>query len=91
MLGSLEDTHLWELAQRITSEQELRDLGLKILRLPGYKVKSALYNKRDIELAAYETLETWMENQINRKKTYRNLYNGTFTLHGTGTGTGTGN
>ena len=72
----MEDTQLWELAERITSEQELRDLGLNVLRLPGYKVDSALYNKKDIELAAHETLKTWMKNQETPKVVYQNLHRG---------------
>ena len=62
---SLEDTHVWELAKRITSEKKLRDLGLNILRLPRYLIDSALNNNKTIELAAYETLETWREKQEN--------------------------
>ena len=75
ILDSLEDTHLWELAQRITSEQALRDLGLKALRLPGYKVDTVLYNRRDIELAAHEALKTWRDNQETPQEAYQNLYN----------------
>ena len=74
ILDSLEDTHLWDLAQRITSEQELLHLGLKVLRLDGYKVASALNNKKHIQLAALEVLNSWIANQTNREEAYGNLY-----------------
>ena len=76
ILDSLTDTHLWELAQRITSEQELRDLGLRVLHLPGYKVDSVLQNKRDIELAAHEALKTWRKRWETPQEAYQNLYKG---------------
>ena len=74
ILDSLEDTHLWELAQRITSEKELLDLGLNVLHLPEYKIKSSLHNKKDIELAAHEALSTWRKDQISSEEAYKNLH-----------------
>ena len=80
ILDSLTDTHLWELAQRITSEQELRDLGLKVLHLPGDKVDLVLHNKKDIELAAHEALKTWRKRWETPQEAYQNLYKGLWNL-----------
>ena len=33
-----------------------------------YKVDSALYNKKNIELAAREALETWLANQEKQRR-----------------------
>ena len=74
--GSLEDEHIWELAQRIGDVHQLLDLGLKVLRIPGFKIQSALTNKKDIELAAYQALMTWDSNQNNRCEAYTNLLSG---------------
>ena len=63
--GSLEDAHIWQLAQRI---KELNLLGLKTLKIPSYTVNSALYNKRDIQDAAYKEPGT-MTNKANKKLT----------------------
>ena len=73
ILGSLEEKHLRALAKRITSEQDILDLDLNVLQLPGYKVDSALYNKRDIELATYEAPKTWRNKQDSPKEAYENL------------------
>ena len=65
---------MWELAQRITSEKELLDLGLNILHLPEYKIKSSLHNNKDIELAAHEALSNWRKNQCSSEEAYKNLH-----------------
>ena len=43
-LGSLTDEHVLELSERITGETELMDLGIKVLGLPDFIIKTALYN-----------------------------------------------
>ena len=72
--GTLEDIHIWELAKRIICEAEVRDLGLKILKVEEYTVSSALYNEKGIQNAAYEILQTWYNNQRNKQEAYRTLY-----------------
>ena len=72
-LGSLEDEHIWKLAERITDEQQLIDLGLKVLKIPGFKIESALTDKKSINLAAHVALETWARDQNNRCEAYTNL------------------
>ena len=37
-VGSLEDSHILKLADRITDEHELMQLGVKGLKLPEYKI-----------------------------------------------------
>ena len=72
-LGSLEDEHIWKLAERITNEQQLNDLGLKVLKIPGFKIESALTDKKSINLAAHLALKTWASDQNNRCEAYTNL------------------
>ena len=63
-----------KLAQRITSEQKLQDIGLTVLKIPLYTIKTALYNKRDnINMAALDVLEKWRFNQPTSKVAYTKL------------------
>ena len=41
---SLEDVHVLELSKRITTGDELKHLGVKVLKLPEIKIKAALYD-----------------------------------------------
>ena len=70
----MEDVHLLEVAQKITDENELQHLGLKILKIRANTVDSALTNKKDIRDAALEVLKTWYHNQQSRQEAYRSLY-----------------
>ena len=72
--GKLGDDHVWMLAERITSKQDLLDLGLKVLHLPGFTIDSSLYNQRDIELAANAALDLWRKNQRTPEEAYENLH-----------------
>ena len=73
-MGSLEDANIWNLAKVISSKQQLRDLGLNILKVPAKTIDSALHNEREIENAANKVLQTWYQNQRNRQEAYKNLY-----------------
>ena len=74
---SLTHQHVLHLSRRITGEQELMDLGIKVLRLPDSVTKAALFNKRgDIQSASYAVLSTWFRDQEDRGKAYINLYSG---------------
>ena len=73
-MDSLQDAHIWSLAKRITSKQYLQDLGLNILKSPGYTVDSALHDEKEIQNAAHKVLKVWYQGQNNRQETYRNLY-----------------
>ena len=55
---------------------ELLDLGLKVLKIPEYKVDAALNNKKDIQLTAHKALTTWFNSQENRQEAYANLLSG---------------
>ena len=70
----MEDSHLWEFAQRISTQQELLDLGLKVLRLPQHQVNSALTNKGDVELAAHHILQIWCKQYTSSLEVYTALY-----------------
>ena len=69
--GSLEDVHLLELSKRITNAQDLEDLGIKALKLPGFKIKTALYDHSDsIQAAAHDVISYWVKQQPNRQVAY---------------------
>ena len=68
--GSLTDKHVLELSKRITRESELMDLGIKVLELPDYVTKTALFNKKEIQDATYDVLSTWLKEQKNRQEAY---------------------
>ena len=70
----MDDVHLWELAQRITTRQELLDLGLKVLGLPQHQVNSALTNNRDVDLAAHHILQIWYRQYTSSIEAYTDLY-----------------
>ena len=48
-------------------------LGVKVLELPDFVVKSAVYNCKRIQSAAHEVLSTWLKQQTNRHEAYTNL------------------
>ena len=70
----MDDSHLWELAQRIMTRQELLDLGLKVLGLPHHQVNSALTNNRDVDLAAHHILQIWCKEYTSSLEAYTDLY-----------------
>ena len=72
--SKMDDAHLWELAQRIATQQELLDLGLKVLGLPQHQVTLALTNMRDVDLAAYHILQTWCKQYTSSLEAYTVLY-----------------
>ena len=70
------DAHIWNLAQRIDTQQNLLDLGLNALRIPEYKVETALTKKNDIQLAAHRILKNWCLRYGRREEAYDNLLTG---------------
>ena len=71
--GDSAHKYLWNLAKQITSEQEFRDLGHNVLKLPGNTVNLALANKRDIDLAAHQILQIWFKQYENEKEAFETL------------------
>ena len=72
--GSLTDAHVLELSKRITSEEELMDLGIKVLGLPEFVIKTALFDNREkLQAATHELLSRWLKQQNNRLEAYMNL------------------
>ena len=73
--GTLEDSHILYLSKRITSEQKLMDLGVIVLNLPDFNIKSALCDHKDsIQSAAYDVLSTWLEKQYDRQTAFTTLH-----------------
>ena len=72
-LGSLVDTHIWDLAQRVTNEEEFLRLGRGVLQLPDHEVRSALTEYKHA-LAARQLLEHWAKNQYSPEEAYNSLY-----------------
>ena len=53
------------------------DLGIKVLELPDFKIRSALYDHRDSILAAtLDVISSWVQQQTNRKEAYKALHTG---------------
>ena len=74
--GSLTDEHVLELSKRITGEEELLALGVNVLKLPDFVIKTVLYNKKEIQSATHEILSTWLKEQRNPREAYINLQTG---------------
>ena len=66
----LKDEHLVKLSQRISSERELLELGVNGLKLKDYVIKTALYNKREIQSAVYEVLSSWLKRYESREEAF---------------------
>ena len=71
-LGSLQSGNLWKLAQRITNEEELRELG-SALKIHDYKLDTAIANATNIQLAAYRILQTWSKGFESSKEAQTTL------------------
>ena len=66
---------MWELAQRITSEEEFQHLCINVLRVHSPNVTTPRHHQKDdISFIAREALKIWMKNQ-SPEEAYRNLYN----------------
>ena len=75
LLGCLKDAHLLDLSRRITSTNDLEDLGLNILQFDDYQVDNAKCDgKNSINKAAHELLKKWRNNQVTREAAFSNLY-----------------
>ena len=65
------------LSKKITSEQMLRDLGIRALKVQQCVIDSALYDHRtSIVDAAHDVLSTWFKEQPSRQEAYLNLQTG---------------
>ena len=74
---TLEDSHIWNLSQRITSGQDLRELGTRVLGFEKHIIYTALYNHRtSIQDAAYNVLSIWREHYQSSQVAYINLQAG---------------
>ena len=73
---TLQDDHIWNLAQRFVEESEIWTLGLKVLKLPEHQVASIWNHKPDANLAARELLQKWLLQHESRTEAYSFLYDG---------------
>ena len=72
---TLQDWHMWSLAQEITSDEKLHDVGTGVLKLPKRVIDAARSDHRtSIVDAAYNVLSAWLKKQTNRKEAYINLH-----------------
>ena len=72
--GELDDSHVFELSRRITSESELLNLGINGLKLREYITDAAVYrHPKDIQDAAHDVLKEWVKRQSNRVDAYHSL------------------
>ena len=76
VLASLEDEHILRLSKRITDGNELEELGITVLGLLEFEIRSAKYNKKKdgIQATAYELLSMWRKQQHSRQEAYMNLH-----------------
>ena len=71
---SFPDEHVLELSKRITSGEELYNLGVKVLHLKEFKIKTVLYDhSNSIQAATHKLLSTWLTEQKDRQEAYSNL------------------
>ena len=71
---SLNAVHLVKLSRSITTETELRRLGIEGLRIPESNIQSALTDNRgDIRAAAYRVLSTWRKKYQDQSVAFGDL------------------
>ena len=77
IVDTLEDLHVLNISQRVTSEQELRNLGTKALKVPEHIIDTALYdNRTSIQDAAHDVLSTWRKQYQSSQGAYLDLLAG---------------
>ena len=75
-LGSLKEEHILKLCERITSERELLDFGVRVLKLPDYDIKRAMSDKKGHMIpATHAVLTRWLLKQKSRQDAYTVLLN----------------
>ena len=63
-----------KVADRITSEDDLVNVGVTGLKIPYHKIKSALTNHpKDIQSATHDVLYTWVKSQLSRAEAFEEL------------------
>ena len=67
-----------KLSQRITSEQDLRELGTNVLKVAEHVIDTALntYRNSSINNAAHDVLSTWRKQQPSGQEAYMDLQAG---------------
>ena len=71
----MKDSHIWDLAQRVTSQEQLQNLGAEILNLSADELDITLIEERDeINFVGREILKTWMKTQATPEEAYKKLF-----------------
>ena len=67
-----------KMSQMITSTQELRELGINVLKIPENIVQTAIYDHRhsSIHDASHQVLSTWQKQYQTEQEAYESLYRG---------------
>ena len=66
-----------KVAERISSEVDLKNFGVTRLKLPNYKIDLALTNHpKDILSATHDVFFTWVKSQSSRAEAFKELCTG---------------
>ena len=64
-----------EASKWFTNEGEVKELGIKVLKLPKDVVRTAIYNHRhNINDASFDVLSTWRKQQAMEQEAFTHLY-----------------
>ena len=74
IIMSLQDDHIWNLAQRFVEESQIWTLGLKVLKLPEHQVASIWHiHKQNANLTARQLLQKWSLQYKDSTEAYTTL------------------
>ena len=74
---TLKDDMLINVARRMVSAIDLRELGIIGLEMSPAVIEGTIMDHRhDISEAAYKVLKHWLDSQFDRKEAYKNLCEG---------------
>ena len=77
IVDSLQDEHILELSKRIPNDDELMELGIKVLAFPKDTIKQTRHDHRDsIQAATHKLLSKWLSQQQSRQQAYIHLQSG---------------
>ena len=63
-----------ELSKKITCEADLKDLGVKVLKLSKDEILIAINDKKRIQSATQMVIRSWLKKQSDRHEVYNTLY-----------------
>ena len=67
-----------KMSKWVTEEDELMDLGIRVLKLPENEIRAIQYDSRNnsIQMAARKVLSKWRTQQPSKQEAYSTLYMG---------------